>query len=447
LKLNEYLAKNILKNEGIPIPRGFISRRPEQVLKKYKLIGFPLVLKAQIPIASRKKRGGILFVKNLDELKRHVFEIFSKNISGYNIEEVLVEEMINIQREIYLSFTIDRGERKYVFMASSMGGIDIENIAKEKPSIIIKIHIDPLIGLLEYHVRKVLKKLNISDIHRENVRNIILKMYNIFIKYDCELIEINPLAISSDGRIYAVDAKIMLDESALYRHRDLIKMVNYTSRKYSYVELDGDIGIMSNGAGLTMATMDIVKYFGGKPANFLDIAISSDGRIYAVDAKIMLDESALYRHRDLIKMVNYISRKYSYVELDGDIGIMSNGAGLTMATMDIVKYFGGRPANFLDIGGGASADAIKNALKILLNKSNVKVILINIFGGITRCDEVARGIVKAIDESSMEKPIVIRLMGTNEEEGIKILLNRKNIIIVDNMEEAAKRAIKISREE
>ena len=369
MKLNEYLAKNILKNEGIPIPRGFISRRPEQVLKKYKLIGFPLVLKAQIPIASRKKRGGILFVKNLDELKRHVFEIFSKNILGYNIEEVLVEEMINIQREIYLSFTIDRGERKYVFMASSMGGIDIENIAKEKPSIIIKIHIDPLIGLLEYHVRKVLKKLNISDIHRENVRNIILKMYNIFIKYDCELIEINPLAISSDGRIYAVDAKIMLDESALYRHRDLIKMVNYTSRKYSYVELDGDIGIMSNGAGLTMATMDIVKYFGGKPANFLDI------------------------------------------------------------------------------GGGASADAVKNALKMLLNKSNVKVILINILGGITRCDEVARGIVKAIDESSMEKPIVIRLMGTNEEEGIKILLNRKNIIIVDNMEEAAKRAIKISREE
>jgi len=319
-------------------------------------------------LSVEKREVEFFFVKNLDELKRHVFEIFSKNIAGYNIEEVLVEEMINIRSEIYLSFTIDRGERKYVFMASSIGGIDIENIAKEKPSRIIKIHIDPLIGLLEYQVRKALKKLSISDIHRENIRNIILKIYNIFIKYDCELVEINPLAISSDGRIYAVDAKIILDESALYRHRDLIKMVNY------------------------------------------------------------------------------IFRKYSYVELDGDIGIMSNGAGLTMATMDTVKYFGGKPANFLDIGGGASADAVKNALKILLNKSNVKVILINILGGITRCDEVARGIIEAIDESGMKKPIIIRLMGTNEEEGVKILLNKENIIIVNNMEEAAKKAIKISRE-
>ena len=368
MKLNEYLAKNILKNEGIPIPRGFVSRQPEQILEKYKLIGFPLVLKAQIPIVSRKKRGGIFFIKNLDELKKYVSEIFSKNIAGYNVEEVLVEEMINIHREIYLSFTIDRGERKYVFMASSIGGIDIENIAKEKPSRIIKIYIDPLIGLLEYQVRKALKKLNISDIYRKNIRDIILKIYNIFIKYDCELIEINPLAISSDGKIYALDVKIILDESALYRHKDLIKMTNFTFRKYSYVELDGDIGIMGNGAGLTMATMDMVKYFGGKPANFLDI------------------------------------------------------------------------------GGGASAESVKSALKILLNKNNVKVILINILGGITRCDEVARGIIEAIDESGMKKPIIIRLMGTNEEEGVKILFNKENIIIVNSMEEAAKKAIKISRE-
>lgn len=367
MKLNEYLAKNILEEEGIPVPRGFVSRHPEQILGKYKSIGFPLVLKAQIPIASRKKMGGIFFVKDLAELKKYAFEIFSKNIAGYSIKEVLVEEMIDIKKEVYLSFTIDRGERKYIFMASGMGGINIEDIAREKPSSIMKIYIDPLIGLLEYQVRKALKILNISSYLRKNVKDIIVKTYNIFIKYDCELIEINPLAISSEDKVYAVDAKIILDENALYRHKDIMEMAGH------------------------------------------------------------------------------IPKEYSYIELDGDIGIMGNGAGLTMATMDIVKYFGGKPANFLDIGGGASVKCVKNALKMLLNKNNVKTILINILGGITRCDEVARGIIEAVDESDVEKPVIVRLMGTNEAEGIKILLSRKNIVIVNNMEEAARKAVKISK--
>ncbi|HDJ89712.1 MAG TPA: succinate--CoA ligase subunit beta, partial [Thermoprotei archaeon] len=227
-----------------------------------------------------------------------------------------------------------------------------------------KIYIDPLIGLSDYQVRKAINFLDLSNTLKKDIKDVILKMYNIFIKYDCELVEINPLAISSKNNVYALDAKIIIDENSLYRHKDLMKLTNY------------------------------------------------------------------------------ISRGYSYVELDGDIGIMGNGAGLTMATMDMVKYFGGRPANFLDIGGGASADRVKEALKILLRNNKIKVILVNILGGITRCDEVAKGIIKAIEETGINKPFVVRLMGTNEEEGMKIL-SEKGIPMIKDIEKAVKKAIEI----
>lgn len=378
MKLYEFESKRIFSSKGILVPKGFVIERVED-LDKIALEP-PLIVKAQILIASRGKLGGIVKARSKDELRDLVSKLLGASIGGLRVRKLLIEEVVNIAKEYYLSITIDRLKRKPVILASSEGGVDIEEVARREPWKIVKHYIDPLVGLRDYEVRYVAYKLGIKNPKLVRVfTNIAKAMYSIFTEYDCELVESNPLALTTEGRFIAVDTKIIVDDNALYRHRDLQELVEKEAREYTEIELKA-------------------KKLG-----------------------------------------------FSYVELDGNIGIIGNGAGLTMATMDLVKYYGGRPANFLDVGGGARADVVREAVKILLLDPKVKGIFINILGGITRADEIAKGVIEALRETGVRKPLVVRLKGTREEEGRRIL-SEENIPLYDDMDEAAKRIVELVKE-
>ena len=378
MKLYEFESKRIFSSKGILVPKGFVLERVED-LDKIALEP-PLIVKAQILIASRGKLGGIVKARSKDELRDLVSKLLGASIGGLRVRKLLIEEVVNIAKEYYLSITIDRLKRKPVVLASSEGGVDIEEVARREPWKIVKRYIDPLVGLRDYEVRYVAYKLGIKNPKLIRVfTNIAKAMYSIFTEYDCELVESNPLALTTEGRFIAVDAKIIVDDNALYRHRDLQELVEKEAREYTEIELKA-------------------KKLG-----------------------------------------------FSYVELDGNIGIIGNGAGLTMATMDLVKYYGGRPANFLDVGGGARADVVREAVKILLLDPKVKGIFINILGGITRADEIAKGVIEALRETGVRKPLVVRLKGTREKEGRRIL-SEENIPLYDDMDEAAKRIVELVKE-
>lgn len=378
MKLYEFESKRIFSSKGILVPKGFVIERVED-LDKIALEP-PLIVKAQILIASRGKLGGIVKARSKDELRDLVSKLLGASIGGLRVRKLLIEEVVNIAKEYYLSITIDRLKRKPVVLASSEGGVDIEEVARREPWKIVKRYIDPLVGLRDYEVRYVAYKLGIKNPKLVRVfTNIAKAMYSIFTEYDCELVESNPLALTTEGRFIAVDAKIIVDDNALYRHRDLQELVEKEAREYTEIELKA-------------------KKLG-----------------------------------------------FSYVELDGNIGIIGNGAGLTMATMDLVKYYGGRPANFLDVGGGARADVVREAVKILLLDPKVKGIFINILGGITRADEIAKGVIEALRETGVRKPLVVRLKGTREKEGRRIL-SEENIPLYDDMDEAAKRIVELVKE-
>lgn len=373
MKLYEYEAKNIVKQYGIPIPRGELADNPDKVREIARSFKGSVVIKSQVLVGGRGLAGGIKSADNPDEAYDIALKLLGSSIRGEVVKQVLVEEKICFEKEYYLSLTVDRSARTLVYLASQLGGVEIEDLVRKHPDKLLKISIDPLIGYKSHYSRIVAMFLNIPRDYWNQIDSIMKSMYNIMIDYDAELVEFNPLAWKCDGGLIALDAKIIVDDNSLYKHPDLLQ-----------------------------------KY----------------GR-----------ELGLYekKAREL---------GFSYVELDGDIGVIANGAGLTMATMDTILLYGGKPANFLDVGGGASRDRVREAVKLLLTHPHVKVLLINIFGGITRCDEVAHGIVEAYNEVKTNIPVVIRLLGTNEEEGRRILADY-GFNVYSEIDDAVKKAIEL----
>jgi succinyl-CoA synthetase beta subunit len=360
LKIHEFQAKNIFSQYGIPIPRGDVAKTPEEAQAIAEKQGRTVVVKAQIHAGGRGKGGGVKVASNPEDAYRAAQAIIGMNLvthqtgpQGRNVKQVLVEEGLAIEKELYLGIVLDRAQSAPVIMASEAGGMEIEEVAARTPEKILKVAVDPAIGFTAYHARKLAYGLNLNADLVKKAAPFISNLYKIFIEKDCSLIEINPLVITKDGNLLALDAKMNFDDDGLFRHPELKEL-------------------------------------------------------YDVDEQDPLEvEAGKY--------------KLNYIKLEGNVGCMVNGAGLAMATMDIIKIAGGEPANFLDVGGGASAEQVENAFRILLSDKNVKVVLINIFGGILRCDRVAHGIVEAAKRIEMKLPLVVRLEGTNVEEGRHIL--------------------------
>jgi succinyl-CoA synthetase beta subunit len=372
LKLHEYQSKLLFAQNGIPIPRGKVAVTAREASDIADELGGRVVIKSQVLVGGRGKAGGIKLARTHGEAEDLAAQILGMTIKGLPVRKVLVDEAADIRQEIYLGVTNDRALRQPVMIASAAGGIEIEEVARTDPDKIVREHIDPLLGLRDYQVRNVALAIELPRRHWKAFEQIARGLYDTYWKTDATLAEINPLVITGDQHLVAVDGKIVLDDNALYRHPHLAEMRD-------------------------------------------------------------LDEESPQETE---------ARKYglSYVKLDGQIGCMVNGAGLAMGTMDIVQLFGGSPANFLDIGGGAQADKVTAALRIILSDTKVKTVLINIFGGITRCDEVARGIIAALKELRTTVPMVVRLVGTNEEEGRRLLADA-NLITAMSLADAARKAV------
>lgn len=375
MKLHEYQSKAIFSRYHIPIPRGRIASTAQEARQIAEELGGRVVIKAQVLASGRGKAGGIRLAKSPKEAEELATLVLGTIIKGLPVRKVLVDEAVNIQKEHYLAIINDRDLITPVIIASSEGGIDIEEVAHTTPERIIKVHIDPILGLRDYQARDIAAGIDLPREHWRSFIDIARGLWAAFNDQDATMAEINPLVITNDHRLLAIDGKMILDDNALFRHPEL-----------------------------------------------------NDIRDFDVEVPMEVE-----------------ARKYglSYIKLDGQIGCMVNGAGLAMATMDIVKYFGGEPANFLDIGGGAGAEKVAAAFKIILSDPNVKTILVNIFGGITRCDEVAHGIINAIGEEKLKVPLVVRLAGTNAELGLGILKDAQ-IITAETLVEAAKKAIAVS---
>lgn len=376
MKLHEYQSKHLFAKNGIPIPNGRIAATSQEAKQIAEELGGRVIVKSQVLVGGRGKAGGIRLAKSPYEAEEVASQILSMHIKGLPVRKVLVDEAAEIEEEIYLGITIDRAVRKPVMMASSAGGVDIEEVARTTPEKIIKVHIDPLLGLRDYQTRYIAGGI---DLPRELWRSfgmIANGLWKTYRENDSTLAEINPLIISLDKRLLAVDGKMIIDDNALFRHPNLAEMRD------------------------------------------LDVEAASE-----IEA-----------------------RKYglSFIKLDGNIGCMVNGAGLAMTTMDIIKLFGGEPANFLDIGGGAGSDKVEAALRIILADTNVRAVLFNVFGGITRGDEVARGILNALSEIETDVPMVARLVGTNADEGRRIL-SQADMITADTLADAAKKAVAIAK--
>lgn len=379
MKLYEFEAKEILAKYGVEIPRGIVIAKGDDV--KGKLVSSnlrpPLVVKSQVLVAGRGKAGGVRLAKSLEEAIHLVELLFEFPIKGLKPRYILVEEAVEHSSELYASITLDKSARKPVVLASPYGGMDIEEIAREKPESIIRYHVDPYVGLRGFEARLIAKRIGLTGATVTSFASLLQSMYRVFMDYDAELVEVNPLTIVGE-RVVALDARIIVDDNASYRHPELA----------------------------------VERVEGGEVSEWE------------------------FKARRL---------GLAFVELDGNIGVMGNGAGLTMTSMDLVYEYGGAPANFLDIGGGASAERVKRALLLLLEFPKAKSIFINIFGGITRCDEVARGIVEALREyQGKPKPIFVRLSGTREEEGRRIL-EEVGVKAFDNPVDAVIEAIKAAR--
>ena len=376
MKLHEYQAKMIFNRHGIPITKGRVCSTASEAKAIAEELGGHVVIKAQVLIGGRGKAGGIRLAKTPKEAEDLATQILGMEIQGLPVRKILVDEAVSIAKEIYFSITNDRNMRKPVLIASSSGGMEIEEVAHQNPERVVKIYIDPLLGLRDYQARDIAAGI---DLPRTFWKPFIELAHGLWMTYtdtDATLAEINPLVITTDQRMIALDGKMVIDDNALYRHADMVEMRDMDSEAPAEIE----------------------------------------------------------------------ARKYglSYIKLNGQIGCMVNGAGLAMATMDIIKLFGGEPANFLDIGGGASSKKVAAAFRIILSDANVKAVLINIFGGITRCDEVAKGILMAMAEVKPVVPMVVRLIGTNAEEGLRILTNA-NMVTVRTLAEAAEKVVQASK--
>jgi succinyl-CoA synthetase beta subunit len=378
MKLFEHEAKTILMKYAIPVPRGALATSAVQAREVASQLKAPYVVKAQVLVAGRGKAGGIQFAEKLDEVESVAAKVLEMKIKSLKVGSIWIEEKVKIKRELYFGVTVDRSNSCYVAIASTAGGMNIEEVAERAPEKVIKTLVDPLVGFRGYHARRIACKVGYSGGTMLTLAAIFEKLYKVAMDFDAELIEMNPVVETSDQRFVAADARMIIDDSALYRHPQ-------------YKE-----------------------------------------RLLSEDAAELTPQEVKARKEGL-----------AYVQLDGDVGIMGNGAGLVMATLDAVKLHGGNPANFLDVGGGASEEQIVAALKILLTDTNASAVFINILGGITRCDEVARGILEAKEKIGFSKPMVIRMVGTNEEEGRRIL-TEAGIHVLDSMEEAAKKAVELS---
>ncbi len=382
MRLHEYQAKKIFAEHGIEIPKGFLATNVEEVRKAAEELNGKVVLKSQILVGGRGKAGAIKKANSVEEAVEIAKELFGKVIKGHVVRKIYVEEQLDIAREMYVGLTIDRINKGIAVIMSSVGGMDIEEIAAQYPEKIATVTVDPRYGLTDYQIRYLLYDSGMPKEYWKTITGIVKTLYNILLKYEAELTEINPLVVTSDGRVLAADARLNIDDFALYRHKDLAQLRDFTE---------------------------------------------------AVELEKIASEKGL-----------------NYVKLEGNIGIIVNGAGMAMATMDLVHLEGGKPANFLDIGGGASAEEMKEAMGLILQDKDVRVLFINIFGGITRCDEIAEGMIKAFKEMEIGIPIVLRLAGTNEEEGRRMIEefikeSNANIYLVDSMEEGAKKAVEIAK--
>ena len=376
MKLHEYQSKRIFAEYGVPIPRGDVATSADQAREIARQLGPPVVIKSQVLVGGRGKAGGIKVAQSVDEAESLADQILGMDIKGLTVDKVLVDQAANIKEEIYLGVVVDRARQVPVIIASSEGGVEIEIVAQENPDAIIRLPVNPRQGLMDYQARNLAFDLGLRRAFINQFVRIIKGLYQAFINTDASLAEINPLVITGEQRLLAVDGKIVLDDNALFRHPKLVEL------------------------------------------------------------RDVQEEAPAEREARLAGL--------SYVKLDGEIGCMVNGAGLAMATMDITKHYGGEPANFLDIGGGAKSDKVAAALRIILSDPKVKAVLFNIFGGITRCDEVARGILEALAEVKTEVPMVARLVGTNEKEGREILA-AANFPSASTLGEAAEKAVALAK--
>ncbi len=376
MKIHEFQARNLFKEYGIPVPDGFVCHSVEEVKKNVPDDDRLRVVKAQVHAGGRGKAGGVKLAGTKAEAVEKASQILGMDIKGLTVEKVMVADAVDIEKEFYVGLINDRNTKSVTLMASAEGGVEIEEVARVSPEKIIKLSIDPALGLMEWQARKVALQLFDDPKQMRQAAAILVKLYRLYVETDSSLAEINPLVVTPDKQVLAIDGKMNFDDNALYRQPKILAFRETTP--------DEEKEIDANEKGL------------------------------------------------------------SYIKLDGNIGCMVNGAGLAMATMDMIKLYGGEPANFLDIGGSSNPEKVVDAMNILLSDRNVKAVMINIFGGITRCDDVARGLVTALKEINTDIPVVIRLSGTNAREGLDII-REFGLPTVSTMSEAAKKAIELSR--
>lgn len=381
MDLFEYQGKELLRKFEVPVPEGRVASTPEEAANAAHGLGGKVVVKAQVQVGGRGKAGGIKLASSPDEARTVAEQILGIDIKGHIVKRVLVERAGDIKAEYYCSFLLDRSERNFLGMMSAKGGMDIEEVAVTDPDAIARVHIDPLLGMSEFHARELVFGAGLDPEARTEAIALLPKLYGAFVGLDASLIEVNPLVLTGDGRVVALDAKVSLDDSAAYRH-----------------------------------------------PNFDDLKSVHEVPEQEREAK---------------------EKGLNFIKLVGDIGIIGNGAGLVMATLDVVKAAGGEPANFLDVGGGAGADLLSSALEVITSNPEVKSVLVNIFGGITRCDLVAEGIIDALGRLDVKVPIVVRLDGTNAEQGRKMLVDAPHpkLVPAETMLGAARTAVELAHGE
>jgi succinyl-CoA synthetase beta subunit len=380
LDLYEHQGKELFARFGIPVSEGRVATTPDEAEAAARELAAPVVVKAQVLTGGRGKAGGIKLATDPAEARRHAEAILGMDIRGHVVRRLWVERASDIAEEWYFSVTFDRGAKRVLLMLTTAGGVDIEEVAATAPERIARLHVEPLMGLQPFHVRDLIARAAIPAEHRKALASIVERSYHAFTETDAMLVEINPLIVTSDGELRALDSKYTVDDNALFRHADIAEMR---------------------------------------------------------DPEAADPQERMARERGV-----------TYVKLDGTVGILGNGAGLVMSTLDVVAGAGGTPANFLDVGGGAQADEIVTALEVLLSDDKVRAVLFNVFGGITRCDEVARGILTALDRLDVSVPMVVRLDGTNDVEGRRLLAEASppGVHVEDTMLGAAERVVELAGE-
>jgi succinyl-CoA synthetase beta subunit len=378
MDLLEYQGKQLFKKHGVPVPDGRPATTVPEAVEAAEELGYPVVIKAQVQIGGRGKAGGIKLAKDRAEAQEHATAILGMDIRGYTVHELYVEQASEIDEEYYAAIVFDRSAKKPMVMLSKMGGMDVEEVAETDPEAMRMLHVDPLLGLQDFHGRRLAFESGIAEDVIRPVGAMLAKLYDVFVREDATLVEVNPLLITKSREVVALDAKVTVDDNALFRHPEVAEMRDLSNED---------------------------------------------------------PQERMAKERGL-----------TYVKLDGNVGILGNGAGLVMSTLDVVAQAGGTPANFLDAGGGSKAEAITSAVEVILSDEKVKAVLFNIFGGITRCDEVARGLIEAFEQIKPDVPFVVRLDGTNDQEGRALLAeaNLPNVHTEATMLGAAEKVVELA---